>query len=64
MHIAEEKNSTHHSCFIPERLADTSQKFLRDAYILPKLFSYELQIDHLPWEVSAITPIVAFYYTR
>jgi hypothetical protein len=32
---------TYHSRFIPERVAETSQKFLSDVHVLPKLFSYE-----------------------
>jgi hypothetical protein len=32
---------TYHSRFIPERVAEASQIFRRDAPVLPKLFSYE-----------------------
>jgi hypothetical protein len=32
---------TYHSRFIPERIAEASQIFLRDAQVLPQLFSYE-----------------------
>jgi hypothetical protein len=32
---------TYRSRFIPERLAEASQIFLRDAHVLPKLLSYE-----------------------
>jgi hypothetical protein len=32
---------TYHSRFIPEGIADASQILLRDAHVLPKLFSYE-----------------------
>jgi hypothetical protein len=32
---------TYHSCFIPEGVAEASQIFLRDAQVLPKLFSYK-----------------------
>jgi hypothetical protein len=32
-----------YSRFIPEEVAESSQIFLRDAHILQKLFSYELQ---------------------
>jgi hypothetical protein len=32
---------TYHSRFIHEGVAETSQKFLRDAQVLPKLFNYE-----------------------
>jgi hypothetical protein len=32
---------THHSQFIPEEVAETSQMFLRDTRIIPKLLSYE-----------------------
>jgi hypothetical protein len=32
---------TYHSHFIPEWVAKAPQIFLRDAYVLPKLFSYE-----------------------
>jgi hypothetical protein len=28
--------NTHHSCFIPEWAAETSQIFLRDVHVLPK----------------------------
>jgi hypothetical protein len=31
----------YHSPFIPEGVADASHIFLRDAYVLPNLFSYE-----------------------
>jgi hypothetical protein len=33
---------TYHSRFIPKGVAETSQIFLRDAQVLPKLFSYKL----------------------
>jgi hypothetical protein len=32
---------TYDSRFIPEGVAEASQIFLQDAYVLPKLFSYE-----------------------
>jgi hypothetical protein len=32
---------TYHSRFIPEGVAEASQIFLRDAHVLPQLFSYE-----------------------
>jgi hypothetical protein len=32
---------TYHSRFIPKGIAEASQIFLRDAHVLPKLFSYE-----------------------
>jgi muramidase (phage lysozyme) len=32
---------TYHSRFIPEGVAEVSQIFLRDTYVLPKLVSYE-----------------------
>jgi hypothetical protein len=32
---------TYHSRFIPERVAEASQIFLRDAHVLPKLLSYK-----------------------
>jgi hypothetical protein len=32
---------TYHSRFIPERVAEASQIFLRDAHVLSKLVSYE-----------------------
>jgi hypothetical protein len=32
---------TYHSRFIPERVAEVSQIFLRDTLVLPKLVSYE-----------------------
>jgi hypothetical protein len=32
---------TYYSRFIPEGVAEESQIFLRDAQVLPKLFSYE-----------------------
>jgi hypothetical protein len=32
---------TYHSRFIPEGVAEASQTFLRDAHVLPILFSYE-----------------------
>jgi hypothetical protein len=32
---------TYHSRFIPEGVAETTQIFLRDAHVLPKLLSYK-----------------------
>jgi hypothetical protein len=32
---------TYHSRFIPEGVAEVSQIFLRETYVLPKLVSYE-----------------------
>jgi hypothetical protein len=32
---------TYRARFIPERVAEASQRVLRDAHVLPKLFSYE-----------------------
>jgi hypothetical protein len=32
---------TYHSRFIPDGVAEVPQIFLRDAHVLPKLFSYE-----------------------
>jgi hypothetical protein len=32
---------TYHSRFIPEGVSEASQIYLRDAHVLPKLFSYE-----------------------
>jgi hypothetical protein len=32
---------TYHSRFIPEWVAEASQKFLRNTHVLPTLFSYE-----------------------
>jgi hypothetical protein len=32
---------TYHSRFIPEKVAEASQIFLRDALVLPRLLSYE-----------------------
>jgi hypothetical protein len=32
---------TYHSRFIPEKVAEVSQIFLRDTHVLPKLVSYE-----------------------
>jgi hypothetical protein len=34
-------NYTYHSRVIPQGVAEASQIFLRDAYVLPKLLSYE-----------------------
>jgi hypothetical protein len=64
---------TYHSRFIPERLAEVSQIFLRDSHVLPKLVSYEEHCRLDRWcrpiavllqaisGVSAINPLVAFY---
>jgi hypothetical protein len=32
---------TYHSCFIPERVTEVPQIFLRDTHVLPKLVSYD-----------------------
>jgi hypothetical protein len=48
---------TYHSCFIPEKEAETSQIFLRDTQVLSKFFSY----DKYRIGVSAVNPLVAFY---
>jgi hypothetical protein len=40
---------TYHSRFIPERVAEVSQIFLRDTHVLPKLVSYE---EDKTWQSS------------
>jgi hypothetical protein len=39
---------TYHPCFIPEGIAEVSQIFLRDTYVLPKL-SYEEHCSRGRW---------------
>jgi hypothetical protein len=59
---------TYHSRFIPEGVAEVSQIFQRDTYVLPKLVSYEEEYGkpiavllQSIAGVSAINPLVAFY---
>jgi hypothetical protein len=61
---------TYHSRFIPERVAEVSQIFLRDTHGLPKLVRNTADVTggkpmavllHSISGVSAINPLVAFY---
>jgi hypothetical protein len=55
---------TYYSRFIPEGVAEASQKFLRDAYVLPKLLSFEEYCrGGKLWSqsTSGVSASVAFY---
>jgi hypothetical protein len=47
--LQNEKSHTYGSRFIPEEVAETSQIFLRDAHVLPKLLSYEEYCRYDRW---------------